>query len=161
VGTSEQRHYPTTVTINFSLNPGLVVAGPYPNIPESIRTVPPSNSNMNHDTGPFAVGGFTRHIIAQRYPNLPTWALVALVGLQRSEYLPRYTLSAEARSLLNIALLPMPGCGDICDDKVRRDLLDANVDSRSLFSTQRSYEDNKEHVDLCRLSADILIFWKK
>lgn len=34
----------------------------------------------------------------------------------------------------------------------KADLLDVHVDMRPLFPNVRAFEDNKEHVDLCRLS---------
>jgi hypothetical protein len=95
---------------------------------------------------------FTPAIIKQRYPYLPAWALAAFHEIKYSGRKP-YRLSPEARALLNIAILPMPGY------KYGRDnvpLLDVSIKSRDLFGTQKSWDDNKEHVDLCRFSCDIL-----
>jgi hypothetical protein len=66
-------------------------------------------------------------------------------------------LSPEARALLNIPILPMPGCKY---DGDHGKLLDCNVRVRDLFIDKESYRDNKEHVDLCRLSNDIAGIWK-
>jgi hypothetical protein len=66
-------------------------------------------------------------------------------------------LSPEARALLNIAILPMPGCKY---DEDHDTLLDCNVKVRDLFVDEESYRENKEHVDLCRLSKDMAGVWK-
>jgi hypothetical protein len=103
-------------------------------------------------TAPTSISDFTPTIVVYRYPHLPTWAISAFNEIRYSGKIS-YQLSPEARALLNIAILPMPGY------KFGRDngpLLDVNVDSRELFETERNSRNNREHVDLCRLSGDIL-----
>lgn len=98
------------------------------------------------------ISEFTPANLAQRYPNLPCWAISAFHEIKYSGKVS-YRLSPEARALLNIAILPMPGYKY---DRDNGPLLDVNVSSRELFVTEKTWRDNKEHVDLCRFSYDIL-----
>jgi hypothetical protein len=97
------------------------------------------------------ISEFTPAIIMQRYPYLPAWALAAFHEIKYSGK-QSYGLSAEARALLNIAILPMPGYKYGLDNGP---LLDVNIHSRDLFETERTWDDNKGHVDLCRFSSDV------
>jgi hypothetical protein len=101
-----------------------------------------------------ALSAFTPETLVRRYPNLPRWAISAFFEIKHSK---DYMLSPDARTLLNITVLPMPGCNHNQDYDT---LLDCNVKMRDLFVSDESYRDNQEHVDLCRLSHGIAKIWK-
>ena len=120
-----------------------------------ISTTIDLGSNMP-DTTPAsrALSAFTPDTLVLRYPNLPRWALSAFF---ETKHCKDYMLSPEARALLNIAILPMPGCKYNNDHDT---ILECNVRVRDLFIDEESYRDTKEPVDLCRLSNDIASIWK-
>jgi hypothetical protein len=103
---------------------------------------------------PHALSAYTPETLIRRYLNLPRWAINAFFEIKHSK---DYMLSLEARALLNIAILTMPGCKY---DEDHATLLDCNVKVRDLFVDEETYRENKEHVDLCRLSKNIAGMWK-
>jgi len=105
---------------------------------------------------PTSLSDFTNPVLQERYPHAATlpWVVDALLLIQHSNH-GQYRLSPEALVILNICVLPMPGFRG-----TREELLDADVDARFLFETQRNYDDNKRDVDLYRLSQDISKVWK-
>jgi hypothetical protein len=104
---------------------------------------------------PTSRSDFAPTILAQRYPNISRWAIEAFYEIKEHSTNVQFGLSPEARALLNICVLPMPGF-----DGSREELLDVDVDAWSLLETQENYDDNKRDVDLYRLSHDILKAWK-
>jgi hypothetical protein len=92
---------------------------------------------------PSALSAFTPDTLVQRYPNLPRWAISTFFEFKHSK---DYVISPEARALLNIAMLGY---------KHDQDQKDCNVKVRDLFVDDQSYMNNKEHIDLCRLSHDM------
>jgi len=104
---------------------------------------------------PTSLSSFTPTLLSQRYPHLPPWALEALQAIQQAGTKEQHYLPVEARALLNIAILPMPGFRG-----TKEDIVNADVDIRPLFETRRNYDDNKRDVDLYRLSEDLGRVWK-
>jgi hypothetical protein len=120
------------------------------------RPQPTKNTTtMPPPPAPTSLAAFTPDLVSFRYPHLPTWALEALQATQACATKQQHDLSVEARELLNICTLPMPGFFG-----TREDVLDAHVDIRPLFQRKRNFEDNKWDVDLYRLGHDLGTVWK-
>jgi hypothetical protein len=103
---------------------------------------------------PHTLSAYKPDTLIRRYRNLPRWVISAFFEIKHAK---DYMLSPEARALLNIAILPMPGCKY---DEDHDTLLDCNVEVKDLFVDEESYRENKEHVDLCKLSKDMTGLWK-
>jgi hypothetical protein len=104
---------------------------------------------------PTSLSDFTPSLLEQRYPHLPAWAIEAFPEIQHCSTKKQHDLPVEARALLNICILPMPGFYG-----KKGDIFDADVDIRPLFATKKNYDDNKRDVDLYRLGNDVGRVWK-
>lgn len=113
-----------------------------------------------------AIPHFTSSTLPLHFSSLPPWAAYAFQEIYRAVHivktLQRATrntprrLSPEARALLNMAMLPMPGYKYGYD---KRPMLDCSVSIRELFEDERSFEGWKEQVMLVRLGRECERLW--
>jgi len=113
-----------------------------------------------------ALPPLTLSTLRQHFPSLPPWAVSAFSEIynavhifknpQLATMIPQRQLSPEARALLNIATLPMPGYKY---GNNKGPMLDCSVSIRALFEDEKSYDCGKEQVVLVRLGKECEKLW--
>jgi len=113
-----------------------------------------------------ALPPLTLSTLRQHFPSLPPWAVSAFSEIynavhifknpQLAAIIPQRQLSPEARALLNIAILPMPGYKF---GHNQGPMLDRSVGIRELFEDEKSFEGGKEQVVLVRLGKECEKLW--